>query len=375
MKCCCFHCFCLSFQGRLAVPDAGRVDADLLQLAVNCMRPTTAAAAVRYLQVQLEPARARTLLLTAATRQHEEAVKRLLDATTVQQHVDAPTLAAMLSGMLCKDGTVQLLCRLPAAMQLKDTAVASLLVEATMRGANVAVEQLCKLASAQQMSSKVVVSVFDGCVAACRHSSPQSQNTHVMEHIVDLPAARHLGSSVVVQLLLKAIGLDVSNTYTRDLCVRRLCQLPAADDISNDEMVQLLLAVFNRQQLPNDILLCLFALSAVERLSCAEVQQLMCAAVQCGMLLGMTRLCYLSAAQQLSSEELLQPLQLAVALSRADCTEELCRLPAAQQLSSDDVVQPAPAGGSCSWPPVSGVLGGCGGCQQQHILAAIRRSS
>jgi hypothetical protein len=252
---------------------------------------------MRYLQVQLEPARARTLLLTAATRQHEEAVKRLLGATTVQQHVDAPTLTAMLSEMLCHDGTVQLLCSLSAAVQLTDTALASLLVEATMRGANVAVEQLCKLAGAQQMSSKVVVSVLEGCMEACMLSGQHAQNAHILEHILYLPAARKLSSSIVVQLLFKAIELDVSNTYTRDLCVRRLCQLPAGDDISNEEMVQLLLAVFNRQQLSNDILLCVFALSAVERLSCADVQQLMCAAVRCSMLPGMTRLCYLSAAQ------------------------------------------------------------------------------
>uniref|UniRef100_A0A383V733 Uncharacterized protein n=1 Tax=Tetradesmus obliquus TaxID=3088 RepID=A0A383V733_TETOB len=96
--------------------------ASLLQLAMNCSRPETAAAAARRLPGALEPEFARKLLVTAATRQHAEVVQGMMQRAAVLQHVDAPTLEPVLCGMI-KDGGhagfVSTLCDLPAAAQFE----------------------------------------------------------------------------------------------------------------------------------------------------------------------------------------------------------------------------------------------------------------
>jgi hypothetical protein len=74
--------------------------ADLLQLAINCSNLTTATAALSCFPSQLEPTAARRLLLTAAVRQLAVFARRVAAAPAVQQHLDAPTLSAVLRALL-----------------------------------------------------------------------------------------------------------------------------------------------------------------------------------------------------------------------------------------------------------------------------------
>jgi hypothetical protein len=117
--------------------------AALLQLAFNCSNPQTVAAAVGHLPVTaaataldmpklLEPNVARRLLLTAATKQHKEALEQMVQLGYLQQHVDATVLEAMLGQLLKhRDGVEcsEALLRLPTAEQLSSNAVLRLLLD------------------------------------------------------------------------------------------------------------------------------------------------------------------------------------------------------------------------------------------------------
>jgi hypothetical protein len=79
------------------LPAAADLDADLLQLAVNCLTSQTAEAALSQHPSELEPTAARRLLVTAAVRHRDgEIVRQVAAVAAVQQHLDAPTFSVVL---------------------------------------------------------------------------------------------------------------------------------------------------------------------------------------------------------------------------------------------------------------------------------------
>jgi hypothetical protein len=90
----------LLLQSYLPLPAAGA--ADLLQLAMNRGSFESVVEKLNRIPVQLDAPAAHRLLLTAVVRHDRllprqgEMVKRLVDAPAVRQHIDAPTLSAVL---------------------------------------------------------------------------------------------------------------------------------------------------------------------------------------------------------------------------------------------------------------------------------------
>jgi hypothetical protein len=306
---------------------------------------------------------ARKLLLTAATRHHAAALAHLLDLPNAAQHVDAETLAAMISNLLQNEDSIRRLCHLPAAAQLNEAAVAMLLRDAVFGTANASIHQrLCQLPGAQQMTCQGIKDLLLSCLQACttpqQQQPQQHENWDILQHIVGLPAAQRLESSTVAQLLRTAVALNISiyMRARREMCIWRLCHLPGAAALGGHDIVELLQSAFRFSQTPkgqlqptmDDAIFSLIGLPAARHLSTAELQQLMCAAVECSCLPGVAQICRLNSALQFTSEEILQPLQAAVNCSNAACTEELCRLPAAAQLSSAAVAELMQAA-TCFW--------------------------
>jgi hypothetical protein len=84
----------LLLQSRMPLPTADA--ADLLQLAINCSCDAVVEAALSRIPARLDAAAARRLLLTAALRHNAEVTSRLAKKPAVRQHIDAPTLSAVL---------------------------------------------------------------------------------------------------------------------------------------------------------------------------------------------------------------------------------------------------------------------------------------
>jgi hypothetical protein len=74
---------------------AGRKEVAAVMAALQQL-PASSSAAAANVPALLDPAVARKLLLTAATRQHVYAVQHLLKLPYMRQHLDAATLEAML---------------------------------------------------------------------------------------------------------------------------------------------------------------------------------------------------------------------------------------------------------------------------------------
>jgi hypothetical protein len=279
----------------------------LLQLAMNCSNPATANTAAGCLPEQLNEGIARQLLLTAAARQHTEAVLHMISLPGMQQHIDAATLEAMIMQLLHQDECLAHLCPAPAAAQLSSEAAVRLLLEATKQRMSIAVFKLIRLAGAQQMSTSQMMGLLEACMESCTDASIEL--SACLQAVCSLPAAAALASSDAVQLLQvvfqrnpSTAPLDGPRCMGNSIITTHLMQLPAAAELSSFQVVQLLRV-----------------------------------AVTCEHMFGIRSLCGLHKARQLSSEMLLQPLQLAVQHCSTYghcCLVMLCELLAAQQLSS-----------------------------------------
>jgi hypothetical protein len=274
--------------------------AGILQLAMNSNRPAvaaTAAAALQRLPSLLEPSLVRRLLVTAALRQHAEALQYLSALPGVQQHVDAATLQTMLMQLVThadNSSYVQLLRRFPAAAaQVGSIIIAEVLQAAIERGRCVWVQQLCKLPGAQWLDSNAVVLLLKAAV--------ERGYCECTYYLCNLPAAQQLSGEAVAALLQVAVKCpaDVTQWAVAD-CTHHLCRLPAAQQFSNEAVASLLWA-----------------------------------AVQCNSSASAGWLCKLPAAQQLSSSCVADLLRAAVKQRNKEMTQAVCRLPAAGQLSGE----------------------------------------
>lgn len=251
--------------------------AGILQLAMNSNRPAvaaTAAAALQRLPSLLEPSLVRRLLVTAALRQHAEALQYLSALPGVQQHVDAATLQTMLMQLVThadNSSYVQLLRRFPAAAaQLASCTVAELLKAAVERGRCVWVQQLCKLPGARWLDSNAVVLLLKAAV--------ERGHCECTYYLCNLPAAQQLSGEAVAALLQVAVKCpaDVTQWAVAD-CTHHLCRLPAAQQFSNEAVASLLCAAVQHNSSASTGWLC--KLPAAQQLSSSCVANLLCAAV------------------------------------------------------------------------------------------------
>jgi hypothetical protein len=125
----------------VGLASAAGTDGDLLQLAVNCTDhwiASQAASAASCISARLEAGMACRLLLTAAMRQHAEALYRLAQMKVFEQGLDAPTLEKLLRRVShwpggCatdpaasyRNDALRMLFRLPGAAQLISRMIAA----------------------------------------------------------------------------------------------------------------------------------------------------------------------------------------------------------------------------------------------------------
>jgi hypothetical protein len=348
----CLGCGCCCYvQGRLKLPPEHANS--LLQLAMNCSRPATAAAAARRLPGNPQPEFTRKLLLTAVARQHTEVLKGMSKLAAVLQHVDVPTLEPVL-GFLVGEGEgecITPLLGLPVASQLPSDAVCRLLLTAALYGAQECAVQLCKLAGAQQMSCQDLEGLLIACVSEkVNASSTDWGNLHdvrcmfCMKSIFALPAAQRLSCSAILQLVRsyhEVCSAGVTHTFGIFVeGVHSLRSLPAAEELSSQSTVQQLLAAV--QQGDALTVKSLMYMPATQGISREQLLQLLTAITKdpcwrnhaCVELL-----CHLPAAQDLSSEEAAALLLAALHQGKTECINHLCKLPAAQRLRSEEVAR------------------------------------
>jgi hypothetical protein len=215
--------------------------ADLLQLALNCSNTITAAAAVRHL-----PATAASAARRMPKLLEPDVAHRLLVTAATRWHLE-----------LQKAVTLQ---QLGYTKQHIDAATLEvMLIQLMPRVAHL----------------------------AC---------------LTQLPAAAHLSSKTVIRLLLAAAASEATHKYRILSGVDVLCQLPAAQQLDNAGLLQLLQAAMQQGRVPQSFC----RLPAAQQLSSGEVFQLLQAAVQLGSLSSdMSVLCCLPGARDLDSASVL----------------------------------------------------------------------
>jgi hypothetical protein len=175
--------------------------ADLLQLVVNSWRTNielhssnaAADATLRYIPRQLTPTAARRLLLTAAVRRHDggDFTRRVAAVPAVKQHIDAPTLSAVLRLLLLEAGALHIVSELLLDQQ----------------------------AVMQQMSGQPLVELV--------HAALASRVPGAAWPFFRLPEVRQLGLTAVLELLSAAVTIvPVWALTVCALCVA--CLLPSS---------------------------------------------------------------------------------------------------------------------------------------------------
>jgi hypothetical protein len=174
----------------------------------------------------------------------------------VLQHVDVSSLEAVL-GLLInkkKDEPALPLFRLPAAAQLPSDAVCWLLLTAALHGTKECAAQLCRLAGAQQMSCQDMEGLLKACVSSFLDAEVSAImdeegdgelrgcDTSCMKSIIALPAAQHLSSSVILQLIRLCCEPRYSCGFRTWVCIQLLKQLPGANTLSSQDAAQQMLA-------------------------------------------------------------------------------------------------------------------------------------
>jgi hypothetical protein len=301
----------------------------------------------------------------------------------MQQHIDTPTIEAMLGPLTSSKLCFKKLCQLPAAAQLSSSAVAALLLQAMKHSAPAeAVNQLCRLPAAEQLTKQHAAKVLEKCIATNLYTlRNNSADIDVYSYIGQIPAVAQLSAPVLVRLLHTAVKRRSMSD------VNRLCAMPAAAHINRQELLPLLLAALTalKEGAINFVvvnacrsnIVLLMQLPAVSQLSSADVSQWMCeiaehrlecvasdlymprlfnlpaakqlskdqvlvplrALAQSGSIAGMAELTQLPAAQHISRWELAQLLQAAVKSSSPGCAAALCKLPAAGRVDHNAVAE------------------------------------
>jgi hypothetical protein len=216
---------------------------DLLQLALNCSSESTRDKAVRHLRAPdaanrtpelLEPDVARRLVVTAARRQHYDAVYNLVSnqrLAYITQHIDAATLEVILFELQNASDTItRSFLQLPAAEHLSSEAVFRVLLQAAARDAG-CVNVLCELSLAQQFGKAAVLQLLHAAV----------KNGYMPSPICRLPAAQQLSSAEVYKLLQAAVQSGMS-----DFRLRALLIIPSARQLASQGVLQLLEAAVKR---------------------------------------------------------------------------------------------------------------------------------
>jgi hypothetical protein len=273
----------------------------------------------------------RRLLVTAATRQHTQALHTMMTMPEIMQHVDVATLYTVLKQLVAAGfgSTMKLLLEsLSPTKSLQETAVQQLTSEAVLQllqaavehGSRTCAEPLCGLPAAKQLSAEALVQLLQAAVG--QNSSACTQLLY------NLPATNQVPAVELVQLLQAAVVHAMAGSRN---CAALLCQLPAAQHLQAEVMVQLLQAA-----------------TAQGGGGCAEP------------------LCKLPAAQKLPVEGLVQLLQAAVAQGGGSCASLplLCKLPAAQKITGDALAQLLLSAADMPW--WQQLLGGC----RMHLSAS-----
>jgi hypothetical protein len=197
--------------------------------------------------------------------------------------------------------------------------------------------QLSTLPAAQHLSSQEVsellallltsIKPYDRDVAECTAA------------FCRLPAAQQLSSQAVIQLL--TLLLTWSRHQAVDECMAALCRLPAAQQLTRDYVIQLLQTAAGLAHADCGAeLLC--SLPAAKHISCFAIASLVRTAVQFHALYRVGQfvkaVCGLPAAQQLAPDTAVELLTYATARCNAYCVLQLCKLQAAQEISSDLVL-------------------------------------
>ncbi|KAF6247231.1 hypothetical protein COO60DRAFT_1649584 [Scenedesmus sp. NREL 46B-D3] len=225
----------------------------LLQLALNCSNPDTATAAARRMPALLEPGVARSLLLTAATRQHSKAVKHMRGSIFEAIFLELPG-AQQLSNNAVLDNLhkattsgrafefVYRLQNLPAAAGISSAEATSLLQEAFSvippgEAADWAIRDLVEFSQAvsEPNSAEVAELLHAAAEHCCAAPADHSVKCLAFKALRDLPAAQQLSSEQVLQPLKVVVPSNAR-------CTDALCQLPAAQQLSSKAVAQLLQA-------------------------------------------------------------------------------------------------------------------------------------
>jgi hypothetical protein len=261
-------------QSEVPIPAADA--ADLLQLAVNSLNERTARAVLGRLPSQLEPTAARRLLVTAAVRQRGDLARRVAAIRIVKQHLDAPTLTAVLRALLLAAESRAY----PTSSQLLDS-VSGLLFD--------------QQAVAQQLEGAALVGML--------HAAVKSRAPDFALPLFQSLNAQQLGAAAVLEVLTAAV--DALDSYS----VRHLCSLPAAQQLACEDVVRLLQAASGKRSV--DVMQRLSRLSAAEQLSSEVMVQLLQAAAGAGDAPMVCTLCDFASAQRLTKDQVMCVLRAA----------------------------------------------------------------
>jgi hypothetical protein len=340
---------------------AAGTDGDLLQLALNCTNHTVASGATASICLKdLEAHVACRLMLTAAVRRHAAALHRLASLQVFSRHLDAPTLEKLLhllmlrlppsnvrKGQLdasalqevahfdrharqCWSGSAALLCRMPAAAQLSSEQVATLLHKAVHSDDFRSVQPLLSLPAAEHLCSMCMEQLLRSALVSGR------QRSCCVQMLCSTPAARALGCDAVARLLQAAAQLGEGDWmgpgFFATASYRSLCSLPGAEQLTSSMIAAAMKAAAEKDRIDSLRLLC--ELPAAEQLTSADVQVMLHAAVERNCIDSVMSMAQLPGAQQLTSADVQVMLHAAVERNYSDSVMILAQLPAAQQLTS-----------------------------------------
>jgi hypothetical protein len=323
---------------------------------------------------------ARKLLLTAAARLHADELQYMVSLPYFEQRMEPPTVAAMLQQLMTAMAAMmtskrdvhhaeraapspamimQLVCRLPAAAELSADTVVQLLLQAVQQRLPQAVRKLAVLVWEQNLlSCEQLVGVLESSLSIVMHDMgiqhSGQRHDHCLRVLCELAEAMELSSAGLLQLLFKAVELEPIYSKsipsnTAHMCVGVLCEVPAAQQIHSDALAGLMQAAVKHKS--DRAMFRLIHLPAAGHLTCEDVHSLFDAAISSGSDSCMEALVWLPAAQHTTSQQLLQLLEGAATSKcgncqlQCECMVPLCSrdslwdgLPTAESLNNKQVL-------------------------------------
>jgi hypothetical protein len=231
---------------------AAGTDGDQLQLAVNCTNHRVASAATaRIRPARVDADEACRLLLTAAVRQHASALFRLARWKECEQQLDARTVEKLLHLALDWPDCTAVLCKMPAAAQLRSEQVATLLLKAVQSNddlCSLCFRSLLSLPATEELSSVCMEQLLCWAVV-CGRVSPECA-----EMLCSKPAARALSCEAVARLLLAAAQLREGIYSYENYNV--LCGLPGTAHLTSSMLAPVKQAASGRRNDRLSLMLC-----------------------------------------------------------------------------------------------------------------------